>query len=72
MTTVPATNKQKGEERRSYTCEACGIKGEFVRILAMYDSVRYDEDGTPKYYNDSSSSDSGGSSDGGGGGGADW
>ena len=75
LTTIRATNVQRGERVRDYTCEACGRKGQFKMSVAKYDYVRYDTTtGEPIYYDapSSSSSSSGGSSDGGGGGGASW
>ena len=75
VTTINATNVQRGERVRDYTCEACGRKGQFKMSVAKYDYVRYDTTtGEPIYYDapSSSSSSSGGSSDGGGGGGASW
>jgi len=75
VTTINATNVQRGERVRDYTCEACGRKGQFKMSVDKYDYVRYDTTtGEPIYYDapSSSSSSSGGSSDGGGGGGADW
>ena len=52
----------------------CGYRGVFVRMIPMYDAVRYRSDGSPHYYNhrrDYESGNSGGSSSGGGGG-ASW
>jgi len=75
VTTINATNVQRGERVRDYTCEACGRKGQFKMSVDKYDYVRYDTTtGEPIYYDapSSSSSSSGGSSDGGGGGGASW